>query len=38
MKILNTAPMSNVLKGLIESKAAGLLFSVAEAHRLPEDR
>ncbi len=37
MKILNTAPMSNVLKGLIESKAAGLSFSVEEAHRLPED-
>ncbi|MEE9910610.1 MAG: 2-hydroxyacid dehydrogenase [Deltaproteobacteria bacterium] len=38
MKILNTAPMSNVLKSLIESKAGGLSFSVVEAHRLPEEK
>lgn len=38
MKILNTAPMSNVMKGLIGSKAKGLSFSIIEAHRMPEDQ
>lgn len=39
MKILNTAPLpDDVLKGLIESKAAGLSYTVVNAHKMPEDQ
>ena len=39
MKILNTAPLPDeAIKGLVESKAAGLAFTVTNAHKMPEEK
>jgi len=39
MKILNTAPMSGAgLKSFIETRVAGMEFSVVDVHKFPEDK
>lgn len=39
MKILNTAPMPGVgLKSFIETRVAGMEFSVVDVHKFPEDK
>jgi phosphoglycerate dehydrogenase-like enzyme len=39
MKILNTAPLSGAgLKSLIETKVAGIPFTVVDVHKFPEER
>lgn len=39
MKILNTAPLSGTgLKSLIETKVAGISFTVIDVHKFPEDK
>ncbi len=38
MKIINTAPLSDMrIKEIIGGTAPGLMFSIVEAHRMPED-